>query len=606
MGEMKAPVRGTEFSPVDDDPFADLATLFEAELAKDDEAYRPHRTAAARLDPPGLDDDFDQAFADAFSRDEGHAPDDRDGRAVPGRPDAPRMSSPSDSSYSSWLSPAPSRSSAGTAGAHLHTTRGPAADTDLDHALRGLSAPARPREGSVFETQSFAPERVVEADAGPTVQTELDEFDQLIASELAMMHDGRRSPSHGSPASYAAAMPGDGDPDQDQSFEAGDPSGAYYDEDERLAKRERPGHGSFRRSMVALGGGVASIAIVAAVGLFLWNGGTAGSSSSGNAEPLLIKADAEPYKIEPKDPGGRTIPNQNKAVYDRVAASEGQPMPSTTQQALLTGAEEPIDLPAEEPPTSYADLPGVEVAGSPGLSAPEDAADEARLVAAASDAATPVSEPVGVLQPRKVRTMVVRPDGTLVAAAEPAAAEASPQGAAAPGLIEVSSPPRQGAAAPVAASADAAPAADAPIAVASAEVPAARTPDVASRLPVPEAAPVEASVPPGAAQQQVAAVSPVDATGGIAPTTPSAPAPKGTYFVQISSQPSEALAQQSLRNLTGRYSSQIAGRSVGIQSADIPGKGTFYRVRVAAGSKDEASALCTQLKSAGGNCFVAR
>ena len=50
----------------------------------------------------------------------------------------------------------------------------------------------------------------------------------------------------------------------------------------------------------------------------------------------------------------------------------------------------------------------------------------------------------------------------------------------------------------------------------------------------------------------------------------------------------------------------MGGRNIKIQKADIPGKGTFYRVRIAAGSKKEAAALCAKYKSAGGQCLVAR
>ncbi len=78
----------------------------------------------------------------------------------------------------------------------------------------------------------------------------------------------------------------------------------------------------------------------------------------------------------------------------------------------------------------------------------------------------------------------------------------------------------------------------------------------------------------------------------------------GGYFIQIASQPSAELAQKSYTNMAQKYGSVIGGRSVDIKRADIPGKGTYYRVRVQGGSKEEAIALCGRLKSAGGSCFV--
>ena len=40
--------------------------------------------------------------------------------------------------------------------------------------------------------------------------------------------------------------------------------------------------------------------------------------------------------------------------------------------------------------------------------------------------------------------------------------------------------------------------------------------------------------------------------------------------------------------------------------ADLGAKGTWYRLRIVAGSKADASALCTKLKAEGGDCLLAR
>ncbi len=64
--------------------------------------------------------------------------------------------------------------------------------------------------------------------------------------------------------------------------------------------------------------------------------------------------------------------------------------------------------------------------------------------------------------------------------------------------------------------------------------------------------------------------------------------------------------QVDLQDLARRYGSVIGGRGVNIVKADIAGKGTFWRVRVPAQSRDDAIKLCTDYKSAGGNCFVSK
>ena len=105
-----------------------------------------------------------------------------------------------------------------------------------------------------------------------------------------------------------------------------------------------------------------------------------------------------------------------------------------------------------------------------------------------------------------------------------------------------------------------------------------------------------APVPEQPVEQQTAAAEPVAAPA----------ASSGAYAIQIASQPSEEAATSSLRSLSGKYGSILAGKDYTIQRAEVPGKGTFYRVRILAGSKEDAGKLCARYKSAGGSCFVTR
>ena len=43
-----------------------------------------------------------------------------------------------------------------------------------------------------------------------------------------------------------------------------------------------------------------------------------------------------------------------------------------------------------------------------------------------------------------------------------------------------------------------------------------------------------------------------------------------------------------------------------LQQADVPSRGTFYRVRVGPFASADAQRLCDDLKSAGGDCVLAR
>jgi hypothetical protein len=80
----------------------------------------------------------------------------------------------------------------------------------------------------------------------------------------------------------------------------------------------------------------------------------------------------------------------------------------------------------------------------------------------------------------------------------------------------------------------------------------------------------------------------------------------GGYAIQIASTPSPEAAKSTYAALTRKYGGVISGRGVSIQKADVDGKGTVYRVRIPAGSKQEAAALCARYKASGGSCFVTK
>lgn len=83
-----------------------------------------------------------------------------------------------------------------------------------------------------------------------------------------------------------------------------------------------------------------------------------------------------------------------------------------------------------------------------------------------------------------------------------------------------------------------------------------------------------------------------------------APAAASLWTVQIASQPTREGAQSSYEDLARRYGSVLGGKGVNIIQAEVAGKGTMWRVRVPAASKNDANILCAKLKTAGGSCFV--
>jgi len=378
----------------------------------------------------------------------------------------------------------------------------------------------------------------------------------------------------------------DYDPDADEEMA----STAYG-----AGEKERPQ----RRGMLiaAIVGGVA---IVGAIGAYALSGGNVGSGA-----PALVKADADPIKVRPENPGGTVVPNQDNKVYDTVSRTASTNEPK--QEKLVTTAEEPIDMAAQDDPEPAIDDTDMVSDTEANASAPV-AKSEDRIEQMLQEDDAGQNGEVAAVTPRKVRTMVVRSDGTLVPREEPAPAAAAP-------AIDPATTASESVTNPVGATNTAA----------NASAPAVKP---AAQLNANEPVPAEANAAPAAPK---AAAKPQNTTTpnsvAVAPTRPSdqpvdvvgevkadkvaalAPAnagAAGAWSMQIASQPSEAAAQSSYQDLQRRYGSVLNGQQANIVKAEIAGKGTFWRVRVPAPSRNEAIALCERYKAAGGNCFVSK
>lgn len=472
-------------------------------------------------------------------------------------------------------------------------------DFDIDAEIANFFEPAKTAEESA--TPAWVAAAAAANPAKPGTADGLDEF------ERALEEDFRRSVRE--PVQRPEAV-----------------SEVHVESASRTADFNRA------RSMKRLLAAAAMLTVFAggAYGVYAWISNGSGLNIISSGEPPVITADKDPVKVVPENPGGKTVPNQDKAVYDRVAGAAEEPK----QKALVSSDEEPVDVVQRTltPEVSSEDEGGpmddqimptaVGETEDPRLLPSGNTNDQA-----ADDASSGPS-----ISPRKVRTMIVKPDGTLVAREEPA--EPAPA-AVAQAPVSQPAPPSQGTAAsfPTAAPADTevasagsrpvAPAGAAPeqpsqqAAARAAEAEVAGDPPVRSvrTTSVADTAPIPAPRP---AEQPVNVVGTVTENGNIrqAPTqvaaaTPAAAQPQqaavsGGYGIQIASLPSEAEANKSYANLSKKFAGVLGGRPYEIRKADIAGKGTFYRVRIQAGSKDEAAALCQQYRSAGGSCLISR
>jgi hypothetical protein len=342
-----------------------------------------------------------------------------------------------------------------------------------------------------------------------------------------------------------------------------------------------------------------------------------------SGEPRVIVADKDPVKVVPENPGGKTVPNQDKAVYDSVGGAAAE---APKQKALVSSDEQPVDV--VQRTLTPETLPEDNDAPMPSMATPVGDTQDPRLLpagaatdTAAADAADADRSPS--VSARKVRTMIVKPDGTLVARDEPAP-EAATSSLPKPTSVQTQkitsgSAPSAAPTVEQLASADirstpvegatpsAQQASENVLAKAAAATPESVSPPVRAvtstktdTAPTPAARPTAAApvAPAQQAAKEVASVSP-------AATQPTTAAP-GSYGVQIASLPSEAEAKKSYASLSKKFAGVLNGRAYEIRKADIAGKGTFYRVRIPASSKDEAAAICEKYRSAGGSCLISR
>lgn len=493
-----------------------------------------------------------------------------------------------------------------------------------DHDIASLRAIAAPQDGE---------DPVVTPDAAPGQETRFADYyaydDGISAGSYDPAFAHAEAPSIDLDAAFAAEIhrARGGEPPR-PTFDEFDPqaiaaaareASPWVAEDPAILPHSMREEYEAARLPRESGGGFRIAAVVVAV-LLAGGGALAGwkyMGRPGARGPVTIHADGEPLKILPDptkatpsgDGGEVSLKRDTKVDGSKIVSLQEDPVEHVSGRAP-DGREVRVINPGAQRPT-------------------------------ASD------------QPRSVKTVVVRPDGSIVSEDGPAQAGAPatstpPSVAVVPVVPIVPGQP----AAPATAAKPGAPGVAAvppiptlptPVAVAPTQ-PVAATPEVAPTapavpVPLPAARPAETAAParpPVAAvppKVQPAPAKPAAGNGAplalgpvaprLAPATPAptrpAPAPAaaaptpitptasaaGDWAVQLSASKSEADARGSFAAAQRRYSA-LAGRSVEVQRADLGAKGTYYRARVPAGSHEAATALCGQIKAQGGDCIVTR
>jgi hypothetical protein len=349
---------------------------------------------------------------------------------------------------------------------------------------------------------------------------------------------------------YAAAFPDKTQPNQWQGDTSQVVGLSYSEAEANLGAEQRPAEPpqkSQGKGLVILLGLVVVMAGGFGLAAYLRNEGARVPSGA----PPVISADKTPVKVVPANPGGTEVPNQGAAIYQPSKPEDAK------EAKVVSTDEKPVDISAAPRP------PGSPLIG----------------------------------EPKKIRTVTVRPDGTLVEENTIAAGSPVPNAAAtprsAPSMVTIQPP--------VAST----PASVPSVSAATANPPPAQVTTTAGAVRVMPPARPQGADPVSAP----AAATPARST----PPAPAAPAPvetvertpTGDYGVQFSAPGTEAEARNAIVALKRSYASILDGMTVTSQKAENNGR-SFFRVRAVGLSREEAISVCEKIKATGGQCFVAR
>ncbi len=309
------------------------------------------------------------------------------------------------------------------------------------------------------------------------------------------------------------------------------PPGAWREEEAVWETEPAPRRRS-RLAVFAMSGALCIVLAGAGGAYFLRSGG----SVSGVAP--TIKAMSGPLKVAPEAPVQSSGPSSADSVLDKTGEKIGA-------SRVVTSEEQPVDLTQMR-------------AGAP-------------------------ARPAGAFpEPIKVKTVSVRPDGTIISANDAPARPA----AALPVMLQRtasnvtgSTPPAATPASPPAAK----PAPAAPPAPAAASVKTTARVSPPSETPAPRPAQVAAAAPAQAAAPSLA---------------------QGGFAVQLAAAGSDAEARDRIGKYQRQFAAALDGHAPGVVKGEANGK-SVWRIRVGGLSREGAVSMCSSIKDAGGACFVA-
>ncbi|MCG5233862.1 SPOR domain-containing protein [Xanthobacter oligotrophicus] len=260
------------------------------------------------------------------------------------------------------------------------------------------------------------------------------------------------------------------------------------------------------RLALILGVSVLGLAVAGAAGVFAFNMATGKSSGTAAGTTPVIKADTAPAKTA--TPAPQSADGGQKMIYDRMGANAGN-------ERMVSREEQPVDVTA-----AARALPANTSATPP----------------------APMQATQNLTEPKRVRTVAVRADGSLAQTVPGTSVSAY----------------------------------------------------AATQNPIP------AGLPDPNPVTTVPAVAPTQTA-----STTTAPSSAGAYVVQVASQRSEADAMGSWRALQTKYPNLLGNYRATVKKVDLADKGTYFRAQVGPfATRDQANELCQSLRAQGGDCVV--
>jgi len=290
-----------------------------------------------------------------------------------------------------------------------------------------------------------------------------------------------------------------------------------------------------------------SIAVVAAAAAFggvIWFAYQNGRDANRPGQPPLVKADPNPVKVKPDNPGGQEIPFQDSTVYDRLTPNGQKPV----MEKLLPPPEQPVTRP--QPEAAPPPPPATETAAAAPPVQQPPALPSQQLPA------PPIQQSTPALGPDDGSPTVLAPTAGIIVAPPPAARPAP------------------------------------------AQLPKPAT----AQSPKPAPPPAEtAAAPPKAAADPIAAL--IASQSGTVPAA--AKSAGGGYRLQLSAVRTEDEVEPEWARLKRRYP-ELASLRSSSSKIDVAGKGTFYRVEAGPLGETEAKATCANLRTQGLGCIVVK